>query len=454
MKPDASLRVRFAPSPTGRLHVGNLYVALANWLQARRHGGAFVLRLDDTDKERSRPEFERSIREDLRWLGLDWSEEARQSARLALYDAAVERLKSSGRLYPCYETPEELSLKRKALLQAGKPPVYDRAALALDEWDRRKLEAGGRRPHWRFRLDHEPVEWTDLVRGPERIDAASQSDPVLVRDDGSYLYTLPSVVDDIDLDIAQVIRGHDHVTNTAAQIQIFRALGGKVPEFGHLPLLADASGAPLSKRLDSLTAASLREAGIEPLALAAYLAGIGGGGHAGGNTADGKAVASSLDALATQFEIGDFGRGAPRYDPAALDAINARVLHGYEYEAIADRLAPLGCDAALWQAVRGNLARLSDVADWVAVCHGEIEPLREEPAFLAAAATLLPPEPWDGATWARWTTALKEKTGRKGRALFRPLRLALTGRDAGPEMVALLPLIGAERARRRLDPAA
>ncbi|MDZ4737643.1 MAG: glutamate--tRNA ligase [Rhodospirillaceae bacterium] len=447
MTPAANLRVRFAPSPTGRLHVGNLYVALANWLQARRHGGAFVLRLDDTDVQRSRPEFEHSIREDLRWLGLDWAEEARQSARVPLYSAAAERLKASGRLYPCYETPEELALRRKAQLQAGKPPIYDRAALALDESDRQRLEAEGRRPHWRFRLDREPVEWTDLVRGPERIDAASQSDPVLVRDDGSFLYTLPSVVDDIDLDITQVIRGHDHVTNTAAQIQIFLALSGKTPSFGHLPLLADATGALLSKRLNSLSTAHLRDDGIEPLALAAYLAGIG---SAGGEK---DALATSLDALAAQFDIGHFGRGAPRYDPAALAAINARVLHGYDYDRVADRLAPLGCDEPLWLAIRGNVARLSDAADWVAVCYGEIEPLRDEPEFLAEAAALLAPEPWDRDTWSRWTNALKEKTGRKGRALFRPLRLALTGRDAGPEMAALLPLIGAERSRRRLDPA-
>ncbi|MEX1108781.1 MAG: glutamate--tRNA ligase [Dongiaceae bacterium] len=440
--------MRFAPSPTGRLHVGNLYVALANWLQARRYGGAFVLRLDDTDKERSRPEFEHSIREDLRWLGLDWAEEARQSARISLYRAAAERLKASGRLYPCYETPEELALRRKAQLQAGKPPIYDRAALALDEKVRAQLEAEGRRPHWRFRLDREPVEWTDLVRGPERIDAASQSDPVLVRDDGSFLYTLPSVVDDIDLDIAQVIRGHDHVTNTAAQIQIFLALSGSTPSFGHLPLLADAAGALLSKRLDSLSATRLRDDGIEPLALAAYLAGIGG---AGGEK---DALAASLDALAAQFDIGHFGRGAPRYDPAALAAINARVLHGYNYDRVADRLAPLGCAAPLWLAIRGNVARLSDAAVWVAVCYGEIEPLREEPEFLAESASLLPSEPWDRDIWSRWTNALKEKTGRKGRALFRPLRLALTGRDAGPEMAALLPLIGAERSQRRLDPAA
>ncbi|MEX0807138.1 MAG: glutamate--tRNA ligase [Dongiaceae bacterium] len=447
MSPAANLRVRFAPSPTGRLHVGNLYVALANWLQARRHGGAFVLRLDDTDVQRSRPEYEQAIREDLRWLGLDWAEEARQSARISLYRAAAERLKTLGRLYACYETPEELALRRKAQLQAGKPPIYDRAALALDDSDRRRIGAEGRRPHWRFKLDREPVEWNDLVRGPERIDAASQSDPVLVRDDGSFLYTLPSVVDDIDLEIAQVIRGHDHVTNTAAQIQIFLALSGRAPSFGHLPLLADATGAPLSKRLDSLSAARLRDEGIEPLALAAYLAGIG---SAGGEK---DALATSLDALAAQFDIGHFGRGAPRYDPAALAAINARVLHGYEYYQVAGRLAPLGCDAPLWQAIHGNLDRLTDAADWVAICYGEIEPLREEPEFLLEAASLLPPEPWDRDIWANWTGALKERTGRKGRALFRPLRLALTGRDAGPEMAALLPLIGADRARRRLDPA-
>jgi glutamyl-tRNA synthetase len=442
-----TLRVRFAPSPTGRLHVGNVYVALANWLYARRQGGGMLLRLDDTDVGRSRAEFAAAIREDLRWLGLDWIEEVHQSQRLALYDAAADRLRSTGRLYPCYETAEELALRRKAQLAAGRPPVYDRAALSLASDDRRRLEGEGRRAHWRFRLDPGPVEWDDLVRGHERIDSASQSDPVLVREDGGYLYTLPTVVDDLDLGIGAVIRGHDHVTNTAVQIQIFRALGGPLPRFAHLPLLEGPDGAPLSKRLASLTIAEMRDDGIEPLALAIYLAGIGGGTGGGG-------LPHSLDALAADFDIGHFGRGAPRFDPVALRSINRRLLHERAFAEIADRLAPLGCDEPLWLAIRGNLDRLADAAIWVAVCRGEIAPVIEEPDYLARAAELLPPEPWGAASWADWTESIKAATGRKGRALFHPLRLALTGREAGPEMAALLPLIGRARAQRRLIAAA
>jgi glutamyl-tRNA synthetase len=438
-----TLRVRFAPSPTGRLHVGNLYVALANWLHATRHGGELVLRLDDTDVQRSRDEFADSIREDLRWLGLDWAMEVSQSRRIAHYDAAADRLRADGRLYPCYETPEELSLKRKTLMQAGKPPVYDRAALALDDAARRALEDAGRRAHWRFRLDRGPVAWDDLVRGPETVDTASQSDPVLIRDDGTYLYTFSSVVDDLDLGIGAVVRGHDHVTNTATQIQIFEALGGPAPDFAHLPLLAGPDGEPLSKRHDSLSIADLRGAGIEPLALATYLAGIGGG--------DVSSVPKSLTELAAGFDLGRFGRGSPRFDPAALAGINRRLLHGTDYEAVADRLDPLGCGEDLWHAIRGNLDRVGDAAIWVAVCCGEIDPVIEDAAYLGDAAALLPPDPWDGETWRNWTNAVKVASGRKGKALFHPLRLALTGREQGPEMAALLPLIGRARALARLN---
>ena len=442
-----SLRVRFAPSPTGRLHVGNLYVAIANWLHARRHGGGMVLRLDDTDLQRSRAEYADAIRADLRWFGLDWIEEVHQSQRIALYDGAADRLRASGRLYPCYETAEELSLRRKALIAAGQPPVYDRAALALTDDDRRRLEDEGRRPHWRFRLEPGVVEWDDLVRGHERIDPASQSDPVLVREDGGYLYTLPSVVDDLDLEIDAVIRGHDHVTNTAVQIQLYRALGGTPPQFAHLPLLEGPDGEPLSKRLGSLSVDRLRADGIEPLALAIYLAGIGGG--AGSD----HALPKSQDELAAHFDIGRFGRGAPRFDPASLTSINARLLHEMDYAALADRLGALGCDETLWRAIRGNVVRVDEAASWVEVARGEIDPVREDPAFLAEAASMLPPEPWDADTWRRWTGAIASATGRKGRALFHPLRLALTGRESGPEMAALLPLIGAGRVRRRLGAA-
>ena len=442
-----TVRVRFAPSPTGRLHVGNFYVALANYLHATRHGGEFLLRLDDTDEERSRAEFADAIRSDLHWFGITWANEVHQSQRRALYDDAADRLRAAGRLYACYETPEELALRRKAQLQAGKPPVYDRAALSLTAADCKRLEGEGKRPHWRFKLEHRIVAWDDLARGSERIDAASQSDPVLVREDGQYLYTLPTVVDDIDLGISAVVRGHDHVTNTGSQIQIFEALGGAVPKFAHLPLLGGPDGEPLSKRIGGFSIDQLRADGIEPLALAIYLAGIGGGTGAG-------TLPSSLTELAQHFDLAHYGRGAPHFDPVALAAINKRVLHATEFEAVADRLAPLGCDEILWLAIRGNLDRLADAAIWVEVCYGAIEPVLEDAGFARAAVSLLPPEPWTNESWSAWTGAVKEATGRKGKALFHPLRLALTARESGPEMAALLPLIGRDRALARLTPPA
>jgi glutamyl-tRNA synthetase len=442
-------RVRFAPSPTGRLHVGNIFVALANWLFARAQGGAFLLRFDDTDRERSTAAYAAGIERDLAWLGLAWHERYRQSERGRRYDEAAERLRAAGRLYPCYETPEELALKRKSQLQRGLAPVYDRGALALGPGDRDRLEAEGRRPHWRFLLERGDVAWDDLVRGSQHIDESSQSDPVLVRADGSYLYTLTSVVDDVELGVSHVIRGNDHVTNTAAQIQLIQALGAAPPAFAHLPLLVDAGGEGLSKRTGALSIAELRETGLEPLSIDAYLARIGTGAPI-------EPVAD-LAALAAGFDLGGFGRASPRFDPAELDHLNARLLHGLSYAAVAPRLAERGLadvEEPLWLAVRGNLARLDDLAGWLAVTRGEIPAAASDPELLRAAAGLLPPEPWDAATWTAWTKAVGAATGRKGRALFHPLRLALTARNEGPEMKALLPLIGRNRVLARLEAAA
>jgi glutamyl-tRNA synthetase len=436
-----TVRVRFAPSPTGRLHVGNAYIALANWLHARRAGGWFLLRFDDTDRERSTAAFADGIKTDLRWLGLAWDEVAHQSQRLGCYSEAAERLKASGRLYPCYETPEELALKRKLQLQRGEPPVYDRAALKLSGQDRAKLEGEGRRPHWRFLLSSGRTTWVDSVRGAQQIDEASQSDPVLVRADGGHLYTLSSVVDDIDFAISHVIRGADHVTNTGAQIELFRALGAAPPAFAHLPLLLDAAGEGLSKRIGSLSLAELREEGIEPLALASYLATLGAGA---------QEPRSSLDALAADFDLGRFHGGSPRFDPAELAQLNSRLLRQLPFEAVAARL-PKGASEHFWLAVRGNIQRLADVEIWRRICQEPTEPVIESPEFAAAAAALLPEEPWDEATWARWTGAVRRATGRSGRALFHPLRLALTGREDGPELKLLLPLIGRSRALARLQ---
>ena len=441
----ASVRVRFAPSPTGKLHVGNMRVALANWLFARRQRGVFLLRLDDTDTARSTEEFARGIEEDLRWLGLDWDEFARQSDRLARYDAVATELKRAGRLYPCYETAEELDLKRKARLSQGRPPVYDRAALRLSAEDRARLEAEGRKPHWRFRLEERAVEFVDLVRGAQSVDETSQSDPVLIRADGSYLYTLTSVIDDIDLRISHVIRGEDHVTNTGTQIQIFEALGSRAPQFAHLPLLVDASGAGLSKRLGSLSIADLRAQGIEALALSALLSRIG--------TSDAIEPVAGLEPLIEGFDFDKVARGAPRFSLEELKALNARTLHHLEYATIADRLRTIAPDAdeTFWLAVRGNLSALAEAGAWWRVVQGPLQPVIEDRDFSAKAADLLPAEPLTGTSWKAWTAAVSSATGRKGKALFHPLRLALTAREHGPEMQNLLPLIGRARAAARLS---
>jgi glutamyl-tRNA synthetase len=437
-----TVRVRFAPSPTGHLHVGNIFVALHNWLFARKESGEFLLRFDDTDLQRSTAAFADEIRNDLSWVGLIWDREVSQSQRIPVYDAAVHRLKQSERLYPCYETAEELALKRQAQLQSGRAPVYDRAALALTAADRAKLEAEGRLPHWRFRLDLREVRWIDMVRGPQHIDEASQSDPVLIREDGTYLYTLPSVVDDIDLGVTHVIRGADHVTNTGAQIQIFEALGGPVPRFGHLPLLKGKGGEELSKRIGSLSIGELRAAGIEPLALASYLARLG--------TGDPMRPVHSLAELAPEHKLGKLGAASPHFDRDELAQINARLLHETEFREIASRISTSGADERLWNAVRGNLEKLADIEQWAEICHGEILTRADDVDLVRIAAAELPPEPWNEETWKNWTGAITSATGKKGKALFQPLRQALTGLDHGPEMRLLLPLIGRARAAARL----
>ena len=439
------VRVRFAPSPTGRLHVGNIYIALHNWLYARKAGGEFLLRLDDTDRERSTEEFANGIKTDLEWLGLAWNLFDRQSARLAIYEAAARRLRDAGRLYPCYETAEELGLKRKVQLSQGKPPIYDRAALRLTDVDRAALESQGKRPHWRFKLEPRNVAWNDLVRGAQHIDETSQSDPVLVREDGTYLYTLPSVVDDVEYRITHVIRGNDHVTNTATQIQIFEALGAEVPAFAHLPLLVDAAGEGLSKRLGSLSIQQMREEGLEPMAINAYLARIGTGNPA--------VPARSLDELLPEHDLSRFGKSSPRFDPEELKHLNARLLHHLPFAEARVHLAAIGLgdvDESVWDVARANVERVEEVAVWQSVVKGPVKPVIADAAFVAEAAELLPPEPWNAGTWNAWTSAVKSATGRKGKDLFLPLRQALTASDHGPELKLLLPLIGRDRALKRL----
>ncbi|HVM78641.1 MAG TPA: glutamate--tRNA ligase [Stellaceae bacterium] len=436
-------KVRFAPSPTGRLHLGNARTALVNWLFARKSGGRFLLRLDDTDRERSRAEFADAIETDLRWLDLDWDDFARQSDRLDRYAAAANLLKASGRLYPCFETADELDLKRKLAQQRGKPWIYDRAALGLSREEITSRIAAGEAPHWRFKLDHWPIVWTDLVRGPTEFHGEHLSDPVLVRADGMPLYTFSSVVDDAELGITHVIRGEDHVTNTAYQIQLFEALGHAPPAFAHLSLILGRGGEALSKRLESLSLSTLREGGIEPMAVASLLAKLG--------TSDPVEPRPDLATVIAEFDIAKFGRAQPHLDPEELRALNAKLLHQMPFADAAPRL-PKGASEAFWLAVRPNLERLADAKYWCQVCIGELSPkiAPEEAVWLAQAGDLLPAEPFDGTSWANWTDRIAAVTGRKGKALYRPLRLALTGREHGPEMRNLLPLIGRDRAIRRL----
>lgn len=432
--------VRFAPSPTGHLHVGNARMALMNALFATRTGGRFLLRLDDTDAERSTTAFADAIQEDLAWLGMQWDAVERQSGRMDRYAEVLEDLKASGRVYPCFESAEELDYMRKRLRAQGKPPVYTPGIITVDDADK-----AARTPHWRFKLEAGEIAFDDLVRGAVSFDAEKLSDPVVVREDGSFLYMLPSAVDDADFKVSHVVRGEDHVTNSAVQIQMFLALGATPPAFAHTPLLTDISGAGLSKRLGSITLASMREDGVEPLALASYLARLG--------TSHDIELADDMAALAGEFDFAHINRGTPKFDPAQLTRLNAQLLHGLSFDDVADRLSALNlthADAAFWDAVRGNVERIGDSVMWHDVCFGTVTPVIEDADFAAAASALLPPEPWDDTTWKTWTTAVKEETGAKGKGLFMPLRLALTGVDHGPELRAMLPLIGRDKALARL----
>lgn len=444
-----SCKVRFAPSPTGRLHVGNVRTALINWLFAKGQGGEFVLRVDDTDLERSTKEYEDGIKDDLSWLGLEWDDTFKQSDRFAEYDKATEKLKADGLLYACYETSEELDRKRKIALSRGRPPVYDRTGLNLTDEDKAAFEAEGRKPHWRFKLSGNPCEWTDLVRGPQSIDTSSISDPVLIRADGSYLYTLPSVVDDIDAKITHVVRGEDHVTNSGAQIEIFRALGGTTPNLAHTPLLIGADGQGLSKRLGSLSIQQLGQDGIEPIAIASLLAKIG--------TSDAVELRDSLTTLASEFSFDKIGRAPARFDEKELLGLNAEITHSLSFDDVKDRLAalPMGelATEPFWALVSENLQKVDDAATWLPVFFGDIEKAEleaEDASFISGAATHLPEGDITEDTWKAWTNALKEETGRKGKQLFMPLRLALTGQSHGPQMNKVIALLGRDKVLARL----
>jgi len=436
-----SVVTRFAPSPTGRLHVGNIRTALHNYLFAKKHGGTFILRIDDTDRERSTTEFDQAIREDLEWLGLRPDKLVRQSERFELYDREFQRLKEAGRVYACYETPEELEVRRKVLLGRGLPPVYERKS--VDE-----AVPQGRAPHWRFKLDHgSPIVWNDLIRGEQRFDPSLLSDPVVRREDGSWLYLLPSVIDDIDLGVTHIVRGEDHVSNSAAQIQMFEALGAQSPEFAHEALLVAAEG-KLSKRLGSYGAEHLRAEGVEPMALLDVLARIG--------TSQPVEPVDGLDELAGGFDFSTFGRAPAHFDPKEIELVNARLLHKLDYAAVADRL-PGGATEQDWLLLRGNLQRLAEFGDWLPILHGEIEPpelSHEERLVVKDAAVAAEKIDWTGEPWPTLAEEVKRSCGKKGRELFHPLRLALTGRESGPEMAGIVAAMGRDRAVRRLEAAA
>lgn len=438
-----TVKVRFAPSPTGKLHVGNIRAALVNWLFARQQSGQFILRIDDTDLERSTKENEAAIKADLEWLGLEWDATFRQSERFDRYNEVVDALKKSGRLYACYETAEELDMKRKIQMGRGMPPVYDRSALDLTEAQKTAFEADGRQPHWRFKLDTPArVEWTDLIRGDVSIDLEALSDPILIREDGSFLYTLPSVVDDVDFGITHIVRGEDHVTNSAVQVQIFEAVGGSAPQMAHFALMTGKSGEGLSKRHGAMSIEEYREqAGLEPMSVVSLLARVG----------TSEPVEAFLDAsqLIAGFDFSKFSRSTAKLDPADLDTLNAKILHMTPYEAVASRLS--GVSKAFWLAIRPNLNKLSDVAAWQAIVEGPVTPVIEDPVHIGKVRALLPDGDITSETWGVWTSRIKEELGVKGRALFMPLRQAITGQDHGPDMGVLLPLIGRERVLDRLN---
>ena len=444
-----TVAVRFAPSPTGILHVGSARTALIVWLHARKSGGNFMLRIDDTDLQRSKEENVEDIKAGLKWLGLDWDRFARQRDRTADYDRAIQKLKDNGRLYPCYETEEELALKRKVLLSQSLPPLYDRAALKLTDAEKAKFEAEGRKPHWRFKLDHAPIIWEDLVRGRVEFHGKDMTDPVLIREDGRPLYHICSVIDDIDFGITHIVRGEDHVTNTASHVQMFEALGAKPPQFAHITLLGDMEGRKLSKRKGSLGIKSLAEdVGIEKMALLSLISRIG--------TSDPIEPVMTMQEVIDNFDFSKFSRNLPKFDEEELYRLNAKVLHKTEFSDVKDRLAAMGLndiDEAFWQAVRPNLEMLSDIRDWWHIAKEDVTPVIQDTEFARVAAELLPDGPWDNTTWQAWVEEIKRKTNRRGKELFMPLRLSLTGQEHGPDLKDLLPLIGRQRVLERLKAA-
>lgn len=437
-----TIKVRFAPSPTGYLHLGNVRTALVNFLFVRKVGGEFWLRIDDTDTERSKAEYENALKEDLAWLGLNWDGLLKQSDRFAEYELAKQKLIESGRLYPCYETQEELDVQRKMQASRGLPPIYNRASLKLTDEQKAKYQAEGRRPHYRFLLEDKIIAWHDLIRGEVKFQATHMSDPVLVREDNVPLYTFASVVDDGQTFVTHVVRGEDHVSNTAVQVQIFEALGYKLPEFGHLALLKTKDG-EMSKRVGGNDIRTLRENGIMPMAINSLLAKMG--------TSDAVEAFTEISALVDSFDFSKFGRAPANYDVAELEKLNEKLLHKLPYDEVKS-LIPYA-DEKFWESIKANLKNITEAKMWWDILHGDIgaDLNHDERAFLRGIISLLPSSPYDETAWDAWLAAIKPTTPRKGKELFMPIRKALTGLEHGPEFKKLLPLLGSEKVIKRLS---
>ncbi|ADO42015.1 glutamate--tRNA ligase [Ketogulonicigenium vulgare] len=428
---------RFAPSPTGWIHIGNLRAALFNYAIARQQGGKFILRIDDTDLERSKQEYIDGIKADLTWLGLTWDQLESQSARFDRYTAARDQLIAEGRIYECFETPVELDLKRKKQLNMGKPPVYDRAALLLtaEEKDALRAERGS---HWRFKLDHQRIEWEDGILGAISIDAASVSDPVIIKNDGQWLYTFASVVDDIDMGVTNIVRGSDHVTNTATQIQMIEALGGTVPRFAHHSLLTGPQGEGLSKRLGALSLRDLRAKGLEPMAVLSLMARLG--------SSEPVEMRGSIDEIVANFKVESFGASPTKFDENDLWPLTAKVLAAMSLDQVAADVAAAGVPDAVapqfWAIIRENIATRADIAPWwqVFAAGDKGSVADEDKDFIREALAILPAAPYAADSWSNWLNDVKAQSGRKGKGLFMPLRKALTGAEHGPEMADILPL--------------
>lgn len=437
-------KVRFAPSPTGYLHIGNFRTALINFLFAKNKNGHFMLRIDDTDDERSLKKYEDAIKEDLSWVGINWDSLEKQSSRLSYYDQALQKLLDKKRAYPCFETAEELSLKRKKQLSSGKPPIYDRSALNLSDSDIADLKAKGRSPHYRFLLDHKDVNWNDLVKGTSQYNMSNLSDPVIIREDGRVIYTLASVVDDIDFEVTDILRGEDHMTNSAAQIQLFEALESSPPNLGHLSLLTDISGAGLSKRMGSISIRDLKDEGFQPMAISSLLSKVG--------SSDAIEIFRDINQIISDFDISKFGKSKPKFDKNELRGLNSKLFKMLDFSDISNQLKKFNfkISSDFWELVKGNIENLEELELWWNIIYGNIEPKYNDENFLNTALETLPEGNFDKNTWTNWTSILMEETGRKGKELYNPLRMCLTGQNKGPEMATLVFLMGRGKVLERL----